>query len=216
MDITLELVKVVLVSIALAFGYNIVRYAAKLIETGEKWDLLKFIPTAIYSVVLGLILALSGLVNLNDLTNFEQLFDAKWALYLSFYSMFLYFWESVVVPFIKGKLTVTESYPITAGIDPLNKMNPETRKWLVSDRTEDMGRKVLAAVDDAQSKSTIRYSINSGPWEYLIEYGIVTGGKHYLYKFWDGNGEVLWKSISSMCLEAIRKTGKWPDYDKLY
>jgi hypothetical protein len=131
------------------------------------------------------------------------------------YTALLYFVEKVIIPFLKSKLTVTEFYKVTM-IDPLNKMNAETRKWLVSDRPAKMQVLVLAAVDEAEAAKTYRYDINSGPWEYLVEFGIVTGGKHYLWKEWFGAGSVVWKSISSACLEAIRTTGKWPDYDKLY
>lgn len=215
MDITFELVKIIVVSVLYASAYNLMRYTAKIIEAKEKWDFFKFLPTAFYAAALGVILAVSGLVNINDLSNFQQLFDAKWIVYLSFYTMFLYVWESIIVTWIKARLTVTEFYKVTT-IDPLNKMNAETRKWLISDRTPDMGAKVLGAVDDAQAKGTYRYDINSGPWEYLVEFGIVTGGKHYLWKGWIGDGIVVWKAISVPCLEAIRATGKWPDYDKLY
>ena len=215
MDITFELVKLIIISVIMAFVFGLIRYAKKAQETGETWDWLKFAPTAIYSVILGFIMAFTGVVNLNNLSNFASLFDGTWLAYLSLFTFILYAWENVVIPFIKARLTVTEFYKAIS-IDPLNKMNAETRHWLVSDRPAKIGALVLAAVDDAQAKGTYRYDINSGPWEYLVEFGIVTGGKHYLWKGWLGDGSVVWKAISVACLEAIRSTGKWPDYDKLY
>ena len=215
MEITLELIKLVIISIIMAFTFGLIRYAKKAQDTGEKWDWLKFAPTAIYSVILGFIMAFTGVVDLNNLAGFAALFDGTWITYLTLFTFILYAWENVVVPFLKARLTVTEFYKITA-IDPLSKMNEVTRKWLVSDRTPEMGAKVLNAVDEAQDLKTYRYCINSGPWEYLVEFGIVTGGKHYFWKGWFGDGTVLWKPISVACLETIRKTGKWPDYGKLY
>lgn len=216
MDITFELVKLIIISVIMAFVFGLIRYAKKAQDTGESWDWLKFAPTAIYSVILGFIMAFTGIVNLNNLGSFASLFDGTWIAYLSLFTFILYAWENVAIPFIKARLTVTKFYPVTAGIDPLNKMNPETRKWLVSDRLPEMRLKVLGAVDEAEAAKTYRYDINSGPWEYLVEFGIVTGGKHYLWREWLGDGSVVWKSISVACLEAIRTTGKWPDYDKLY
>ena len=214
-ELTLELTKLILISIIMAFVFGLIRYAKKAQDTGESWDWMKFAPTAIYSVILGFIMAFTGVVNLNNLAGFASLFDGTWLAYLSLFTFILYAWENVVIPFIKARLTVTEFYKVTT-IDPLNKMNQETRKWLVSDRPAKMQVLVLAAVDDAQAKGTYRYDINSGAWEYLVEFGIVTGGKHYLWKGWIGTGDVVWKIISVACLEAIRTTGKWPDYDKLY
>jgi hypothetical protein len=216
MEITLELTKLIVISIIFAFVFGLIRYAKKAQDTGETWDWMKFAPTAIYSVILGFIMAFTGVVNLNTLANFSALFDGTWIAYLSLFTFILYAWENLVIPFIKARLTVTKFYLVSVGIDPLNKMNPEIRKWLISDRPPEMRLKVLAAVDEAQAKGTYRYDINSGPWEYLVEFGIVTGGKHYLWKDWFGDGSVVWKSISVACLEAIRTTGKWPDYDKLY
>jgi hypothetical protein len=216
MDITLELIKLIIISIIMAFVFGLIRVAKKNQETGEAWDWLKFVPTAIYSIILGFIMAWTGIVNFNNLSNFAGLFDGTWVTYLTLYTTILYIWENVVIPFIKARLTVTTMYPLPAGIDPLNKMNPETRKWLISDRPAEIGTKILSKVDEAEAAKTYRYDINSGPWEYLIEFGIVTGGKHYLWKAWIGTGEVVWKAISSSCLESIRSTGKWPDYDKLY
>ena len=215
MDLTFELIKLIVLSVIFASAYNLVRYVKKLVETGEKWDIFKFLPTAIYSVILGFIMVFTGVINLGNITNFEALFGGAWVTYLTLFTFILYVWENVVVPFLKARLTVTEFYKITA-IDPLSKMNEVTRKWLVSDRTPEMGAKVLNAVDAAQDLKTYRYCINSGPWEYLVEFGIVTGGKHYFWKGWFGDGTVLWKPISVACLETIRKTGKWPDYGKLY
>lgn len=215
MDITFELIKLIVVSVLMAFVYGLIRYANKNQETGATWDWIKFAPTAIYSIILGIIMAVTGVVNFNNLAGFSGLFDGTWLAYLTLYTFILYAWENVVVPFLKARLTVTEFYKV-ATIDPLNKMNAETRKWLVSDRPAEIASKVLAAVDEAQGKGTYRYDINSGPWEYLVEFGIVTGGKHYLWKGWIGDGIVVWKEISSACLESIRSTGKWPDYGKLY
>ena len=214
-ELTLELTKLILVLLILAFGYALIRFAKKNQETGEKWDWYKFAPTAIYAEILGVIMAVTGGVNLANLTDFSMLMDGKWVVYFSLFTAILYVWENAVVPFIKARLTVTEFYKVTT-IDPLNKMNQETRKWLVSDRPAKMQVLVLAAVDEAEAAKTYRYDINSGPWEYLVEFGIVTGGKHYLWKEWLGSGMVVWKIISVACLEAIRTTGKWPDYEKLY
>jgi hypothetical protein len=215
MELSLELLKLIAIAIVMAFVFGLIRYAKKSQETGESWDWLKFAPTAIYSVVLGLIMAITGVVNLDNLANFSALFDGTWVAYLSLFTFILYAWENVVIPFIKSRLTVTEFYKV-ATVDPNRKMDDETRRWLVSDRSDKMKVLVLAAVDEAQAKSTWRYDINSGAWEYLVEFGIVTGGKHYLWKDWIGDGTVVWKQISVACLEAIRATGKWPDYDKLY
>lgn len=216
MDITVELLKLIVISIVMAFVFGLIRVAKKNQETGEAWDWLKFAPTAIYSVILGFIMAWTGIINLNNLSDFAGLFDGTWVAYLTLYTTILYIWENIVIPFIKARLTVTKTYPLPVSIDPLHQMNEETRKWLISDQPEQYKKLILNAVDEAQAAKTYRYAISAGAWEFLIEFGIVTGGKHYLWKGWFGNGAVLWKAISSACLEAIRSTGKWPDYDKLY
>jgi hypothetical protein len=220
MDITFELIKLIVISIVMAFVFGLIRVAKKNQETGEAWDWLKFAPTAIYSVILGFIMAWTGIINFNNLADFAGLFDGTWVAYLTLYTTILYVWENIVIPFIKNRLTVVVKDPAQfvrpATVDPLRQMDQETREWLVKDQPEPYKGLILKAVDTAQDQKVIRYAISAGAWEFLIEFGIVTGGKHYLWKGWFGSGVVVWKAISSACLEAIRSTGKWPDYDKLY
>ena len=198
----------------MAFVFGLIRYAKKAQETGETWDWLKFAPTAIYSVILGFIMAFTGVVNLNNLSNFASLFDGTWLVYLSLFTSILYAWENVVIPFIKARLTVQEFYPRSQKVNPDRKMDQETREKFFNDNPCKVA--ILNAVNDAEAKKTYRYTLAAGAWEYLVEFGEVTGGKRYLYKFWIGSLDAIWKEISSTCLEAIRTTGKWPDYDKLY
>jgi len=214
MDITFELLKLIIISIIMAFVFGLIRYAKKAQETGETWDWLKFAPTAIYSVILGFIMAFTGVVNLNNLSNFASLFDGTWLVYLSLFTSILYAWENVVIPFIKARLTVQEFYPRSQKVNPDRKMDQETREKFFNDNPCKVA--ILNAVNDAEAKKTYRYTLAAGAWEYLVEFGEVTGGKRYLYKFWIGSLDAIWKEISSTCLEAIRSTGKWPDYDKLY
>jgi hypothetical protein len=63
---------------------------------------------------------------------------------------------------------------------------------------------------------TYQYAIESGAWIFLIEGGELTGAKHYFFRGWFGVSAVSWKPISDACLTAIRKTGRFPEYDKLY
>jgi len=213
-ELTLELTKLILVSLILAFGYALIRFAKKNQETGESWDWYKFAPTAIYAEILGVIMAVTGGVNLANLTDFSMLMDGKWIVYFSLFTFIMYAWENVVIPFIKARLTVTEFYPRPQKVNPDRKMDQETREKFFNDNPCKVA--ILNAVNDAEAKKTYRYTLAAGAWEYLVEFGEVTGGKHYLYKFWIGSLDAIWKEISSTCLEAIRSTGKWPDYDKLY
>lgn len=213
------MLEAIVIFVILALGYGIIRFAKELQAAGEPWSWDKFVPTAIYSVILGILMVVTGVVSLDNLTNLisiQSIMDGLWLQYMTLFTFVLYVWENIAIPFLKNRLTVTEMYPKPATIDPLHKMDTTTRNWLVQDRPVEIRPLILAAVDAAEEAKTIRYAIDSGAWEYLVEYGIVTGGKHYLYKGWFGTGTVLWKAITSACLEAIRSTGKWPDYSKLY
>jgi hypothetical protein len=92
------------------------------------------------------------------------------------------------------------------------KMSESRRHNMVFDQPVNLQQMILDCVDSAESKTTWRYAVRGGSWEYLIEYGILTGAKNYTY--WNG-GKVEWKPISVETLESIRKTGKFPEYSQL-
>lgn len=92
------------------------------------------------------------------------------------------------------------------------KMNEDRLSNMVFDQPPHLQQPIRECVSAAEFKTTWRYVIQAGAWEYLIEYGVQTGGKHYWYY---KSPKVDWKPISVETLENIRKTGKWPDYSQL-
>ena len=99
-----------------------------------------------------------------------------------------------------------------SGVPYFRKMNEERLHNMVFDQPSNLQQPIRDCVTEAENKTTWRYAIKAGAWEYLIEYGVQTGGKHYWYY---KSGTVEWKPISVETLERIRNTGKWPDYSQL-
>lgn len=204
------------VAIIVGLAYGLPGVFADWLKNGSKIDFARLGATIVYSIVVGIIAVQTGVLTLDNIVNWQTLLTPVWTIYMGFYLMMLYLFSKIVVPVVQQFTSRTTLFPKPAGIDPLHKMDEETRHWLVSDQKEPISSGVLRAVDDAQSKSTYRYAIEAGAWIYLVEFGIVTGAKHYYFKNWFGTSVVDWKPITVECLENIRKTGKFPDYNDLY
>lgn len=204
------------VSIIMGLAYGFIGFFAAMVKAGESLDIKKLVATVIYSVVIGIIAVQTGVINFETLANWQAIFSPIWETYFGIYLALMYLFSKIVVPVAQQFTSKTVLYPKKATVDPARKMDPETRKWLVSDQKEVVANGILAAVDAAEAKTTYRYAIEAGAWIYLVEFGEVTGAKHYFFKGWYGTSVVDWKPITSECLEAIRKTGKFPDYDDLY
>ena len=209
---------IVLMAVAIIMGlaYGLLGFFSAKLSTGESLDVKKLAATIIYSIIVGIIAVQTGAINFDTLANWQALLSPLWTEYLGIYLGLMYIFSKVVVPVAQTFTSKTTLYPKKDSVDPARKMDAETRKWLVSDQSDAIARGVLAAVDAAEAKTTYRYAIEAGAWIYLVEFGEVTGAKHYYFRGWFGTSVVVWKAITVECLEAIRTTGKFPDYTDLY
>jgi len=214
MDMNLILLFVIAFVMALAFG--LLGWLKSYLESGQKFDLTTFLATLLYSIIVGVIGVQTGLIKLETLADWQTIFSAMWLQYAMIYTGLVYVIGKIIGMLAIPVASKTTFYPRAVNVDPARKMDQETRKWLVSDQPEVLKQPVLRAVDQAEAATTYRYAIEAGAWIYLVEFGEVTGAKHYYFRGWFGTGVIAWKPITSECLESIRKTGKFPDYDKLY
>jgi len=203
------------VTIVMGLAYGFIGFFATAVKTGESFDIKKLIATIIYSIIVGVIAVQTGAISLETLANWQAIFSPIWEMYFGIYLGLMYIFSKVVVPVV-STLTKKMQFYSVVGIDPLHKMDEATRHWLVSDQSPALQVNILAAVDDAQAKSTYRYAIEAGAWIYIVEFGVVTGARHALFKWWFGTSIVEWKPITVECLENCRKTGRIPDYNDLY
>jgi hypothetical protein len=204
------------VAIIMALAYGLLGYFSARMSTGEPWSWSKFAATIVYSFVVGFFAVQTGVITLENIANWQTIFSPLWAEYVLIYTGLLYVFSKFVVPAIQQVTSKTVIFPKAEGIDPAHRMDGETRHWLVSDQKEPIANGVMKVVDAAESVKTYRYAIEAGAWIYLVEFGIVTGAKHYYFRGWFGTQAVSWKPITSECLETIRKTGRFPDYSDLY
>ena len=209
---------VILIAVALIMGlaYGIIGFFSAYMKAGESLDYRKLAATVVYSVIIALFAVQTGVLNFQSLANWQAIFDPIWQTYFGIYLALIYVFSKIVIPVVAQFTSKTTLYPRKASVDPARHMDAETRRWLVSDQKEPISSGVLRAVDAAEAAVTWRYAIEAGAWIYLVEFGEVTGAKHYSFRGWFGTTEVSWKPITSECLEAIRKTGKFPDYSDLY
>jgi len=202
-------------AIIMALAYGLIGYFASKLNEGATWDWGKLAATVVYSIIVGVVAVNTGVITLQNISDYSTIFSPVWAMYGGIYLGLIYVFSKIIVPIVKQFTSKTTLF-ISATIDPLHKMDAETRHWLVSDQKEPISSGVLRAVDAAEAAKTYRYAIEAGAWIYLVEFGIVTGAKHYYFKSWFGTDVVNWKPITVECLENIRKTGKFPDYSDLY
>jgi hypothetical protein len=138
--------------------------------------------------------------------------DVLWVyLYGSKLGATAWFADSWTTPSVL-QATADELKTVLIGVPYYRRMNEERLHNMVFDQPVNLQQPIRDCVTDAESKTTWRYAIQAGAWEYLIEYGVQTGGKHYWYY---KAPKVQWKPISVETLEKIRSTGKWPDYSQL-
>jgi len=208
-------VVLILVAVVLALAYGLLGWLKEYIQNGQKFDLTTFLTTIVYSIVVGLVAVQTGLIDLTTLSNWQSVFSVMWISYAMVYTGLLYIVGKIVTIITTPLASKTTFFPKKASVDPNRKMDEESRHWLVSDQ-KTLGNAILGAVNSAESVPTWRYAIEAGAWIYLVEFGEVTGAKHYFFRNWFGTSHVSWKPITSQCLEAIRSTGRFPDYDKLY
>ena len=204
------------VAIIMALAYGILGFFAARMSSGEAWSWPKFAATTVYSVVVEFLAVQLGVLNLENVANWQAIFTPLWAEYMLVYTGLLYAFQKISVPVVTRAMTTYKVFPTTkiAKVDPTRKMDDETRSTFFNDNPAK--QQILDCVDQAEAKQTYRYAIAAGAWEYLVEYGEVTGAKHYWYKVWGGIQAAVWKPISVECLENIRATGKFPAYNDLY
>ena len=204
------------VAIVMALAYGILGYFSARMSSGETWNWPKFFATVVYSIVVGFLAVQVGAINLENIANWQTIFSPIWAEYLLIYTGLLYVFQKIVPAVWDKVANRTYFYPKVMKVDPARKMDQETRDKFFNDQKDAIRVAILKAVDEAEAKTTFRYAIEAGAWIYLVEFGEVTGAKHYFFKQWFGTSVVSWKPITVECLETIRKTGKFPDYDDLY
>jgi hypothetical protein len=214
MDINYVMLLIVAVIFGLAYG--LMGFFADRVKNGGVFDWPKLAATVVYSIIIGIVAANTGVVNLTNLGDFQTILSPVWQMYAGVYLGLIYIFSKIIVPVVQQFTSKTTLYPKKAAVDPARKMDAETRKWLVSDQKDAISSGVLRCVDAAEAKTTYRYAIEAGAWIYLVEFGEVTGAKHYFFRGWFGTSDVSWKPITSECLEQIRSTGKFPEYSDLY
>ena len=217
MTVDINYLVLVAVSIILALAYDLPGYFNNLVTKKEDFDFPSLMATVIYSIVVGFLAVQSGLITLVNLSNWQEIFTGAFATYAGLQLVLLYMFTKIVVPVVTHLASRTTFYPRKfAGSAPGRKMDPESRKFLISDLPVQNQGLTISCVDQAESTVPIpfQYAIESGAWVLLIENAELTGAKHYLFKGWLGV-PVQWKPISAATLEACRKSGFIQEYDDL-
>jgi uncharacterized membrane protein YuzA (DUF378 family) len=204
------------VAILMGMVYGIIGFFSDKLNTDGAFNYQKFGATIVYSIIIGIAAVVSGVFNFDTISNWQAIMSPLWVTYSGLYLALIYMFSKIVVPVVTQFTSKTMIFPRSTSVDPLRKMDPESRKFLVFDLPEQNKAPTLAAVDAAQDKGTYRYAIESGAWIFLVEFGELTGSKHYYFRGWFGTSIISWKPITVECLEAIRKSGKFPNYDDLY
>lgn len=204
------------VAILMGMVYGIIGFFSDKLNTDGTFNYQKFGATIVYSIIIGIAAVVSGAFNFDTVANWQAIMSPLWVTYSGLYLALIYMFSKIVVPIVTQFTSKTMIYQPSAQVDPLRKMDPESRTFLVFDLPEQNKKPTLAAVDAAQEKGTYRYAIESGAWIFLVEFGELTGSKHYWFRGWFGTGKISWKPITVECLENIRKTGKFPNYNDLY
>lgn len=209
---------VMVLAVAILFGlvYGLMGFFADKVKNGGVFDWPKLAATVVYSVIIGIVAANTGVINLTNLSDFQTLFSPVWQMYAGIYLGLIYVFSKIIVPVASQLSQKTKFYPKSTKVDPTRKMDPESRQFLVFDLPDANKLPTLACVDQAEAKQTYRYAIQSGAWIFLIEFGELTGSKHYFFKGWYGTSEITWKPITVECLEECRRTGRIPEYSELY
>jgi hypothetical protein len=208
-------IMVLAIAIIMAIAYGILGFFADKLNNNGIWDWSKFVVTIIYSIVIGVAAVVSGAFNFETIANWQAIFSPMWATYFGLYMGMMYFFQKFIVPIFTQITTKTKFYPRKAGMG-IRKMDPESRGFLTFDLPEWAKKPTLGCVDAAEAVNQFQYAIQSASWIFLIENGELTGAKHYWFRGWFGSGTVDWKPISAKCLEDARKSGRIPDYGKLY
>jgi len=205
----------VAVAIVMALAYGILGYFSDRVKNNGVWDWDKFTATIVYSVVVGFLAVQTGVLSLDRIADWQQIFSPVWQTYFSVYLGILYVFSKFVVPLFEQVSTKTKFFPKIQAMG-IRKMDAESRKFLVFDLPEWSKQATLTCVDQAETEPPkFQYAILSGAWIFLIENGELTGAKHYYFRAWFG-GQVDWKPISEKCLADCRRTGRIPDYGGLY
>lgn len=217
MDVNYLLLLAIAIIVGLAYGLP--GLFADFIKNGSKVDWAKLAATIIYSVIVGVCAVQSGVLTMDTLPNWQTLLTPVWTMYMGLYLFLLYLFSKIVVPVASHVSQKTTFYvKKLATVDPNRHMDPESRNYLVFDLPTQNQAPTLACVDKAEATVpvTMRYAIQSGAWIFLVEFGELTGAKHYYFRGWFGTSDITWKPISVDCLEACRKTGRIPEYEDLY
>lgn len=204
------------VAIIMALAYSLPGFFSNMIRAGQKWQMAEFLATIVYSIIVGVLAVFFGLINLDTLANYQAIFSPMWIAYSAIYTVLLYFFSKIFVPVAQMFSAKTTFYAKSVKMG-LRKMDQESRGYLVFDLPEQNKQPTLNCVDQAEAKDPMefQYAIQSGAWIFLIENGELTGAKHYFFRGWFG-AVVTWKPITAKCLEQIRATGKFPEYEALY
>lgn len=206
------------IAIIMALAYGLIGYFADKVNNAGTWNWAKFYATVVYSIIVGIVAVNTGVITLQNISDYSAIFSPVWVMYGGVYLGLIYIFSKIIVPVVSQFTSKTTFYPKTDTINPARKMDEESRKFLVFDLPQQNQMPTLSCVDAAEAKVpvTMRYAIESGAWIFLIEFGILTGAKHYYFRGWFGSSEIQWKPITSECLENVRTTGKFPEYEELY
>ena len=208
-------IMVLAIAIIMAIAYGILGFFADKLNNNGTWDWSKFVVTIIYSIIIGVAAVVSGAFNFETIANWQTIFSPMWTMYAGLYMGMLYFFQKFIVPIFTRITTKVQFYPRKQQMG-IRKMDVESRGFLTFDLPEWAKKPTLACVDAAEAIQQFQYAIQSASWIFLIENGELTGAKHYWFRGWFGSGTVDWKPISAKCLEDARKSGRIPDYGKLY
>lgn len=210
-------IMVLAIAILMAMVYGILGFFADKLNNNGGWQWDKFVVTIIYSIIIGIASVVTGVFNFETIANWQTIFSPMWTMYAGLYMGMLYFFQKFIVPIFTRITTKTQFFPQKQKMGP-RKMDTESRGFLVFDLPEWAKKPTLSCVDAAEATEPMQfqYAIESASYVFLIENGELTGAKHYWFKGWFGSGQVNWRPISAKCLEDARKSGRIPDYSKLY
>jgi hypothetical protein len=216
MDINYILLLAIAIIVGLAYGLP--GLFADFVKNGSKIDWAKLAATFVYSIIVGIFAVQTGVLTMDTLPNWQTLLTPVWTMYMGLYLFMLYLFSKIIVPVASHLSQVTKFFPKSTKVDSARKMDPESRKFLVFDLPTQNQAPTLGCVDQAEAIDpvTMRYAIQSGAWIFLVEFGELTGSKHYYFRGWFGTSDITWKPISVDCLEECRKTSRIPEYNDLY
>jgi hypothetical protein len=222
---TITTLTLVAIGVITGIAYSVFNYFTK--QNAEPFETKRFVASVVFGIIIGLASAYAAIVNHLTPEGLDWNFVAGTFILYSGYQIYInrgmdVIWIKLFGTKVGGSHWFFDQWIGTSVPVPTDelktdtlyyrKMNEDRLSNMVFDQPSYLQQPIRDCVADAEGKTTWRYVIQAGAWEYIIEYGVQTGGKHYWYY---KSPKVSWKPISVDTLETIRKTGKWPDYSQL-